>query len=876
MKKTFLKLTLCLFAVLCLGGTARAANLLLNPGFVPSGSSSDYRVYGLVSPPQWSNFGTLNGPLPNDAFRSDGTNPFPMPDYNGSLYFYDLGGWGNPTPVPGDGVWQSFPTIPGHKYKLTFGHNSEANGISQARTTEDLFESGLDQLRVQVGDRDEKYDSPYNTFSPGYGLANGGTSGNKVVGAWQMPWVEHSLVFTAGSGTTTKVMFTVSSVSTITYFGGEENGGSVAPNGANSQIIAMPLIEELPPTLVVNKALAGTGRINSSADQFTVSIRLGGVVQNDTRHSTTEGNGNTVTGGSGTTGEFTADATKTYTIEEAMAAGSTSSLSQYSATVRCTNAFSGGTDVSRITQLGASIRLAASDAVTCTISNEPSAARLTIRKISNGGIGTFIFKGTANGNGFSTDDRYFVTTTAAGTSTSGATVSLTSADTLTEVQEVLPPGWIVSSANCVDNNAAGTGNPTGTFGNLNGTVLQIPAANARRGSDLQCTFTNAFTGYTVSGKLIRDTGVGGGTPHDAIQNGAEVGHSGVPLNLTNCAGTVYSTATSGSDGSFSLSLASVPAGQAVCLVELLPGAFNPVSVNVGTTAGSYTVSTTTLQFTPGANTNYAGVVLGDAPDSTFVVDGAQQTVAGQSVAYAHVYVAGSAGSVRFASSDSPTPTGLLWSSVLYLDSNCNNVLDGVDSLITGPIQVTAGQQVCILDKVNSPLGASLGAKDFTTVTASETWDVPTLTPNRQVHVLSNTDTTTVSVAGLTLLKEVRKLSSCPVDAAASIANSTPYASSGSALPGDFLEYRLTYGNNTAAPLTGIVIHDAVPVYTLYERGMCLTRPGIGLSACSVTQQPAAGAASGAITWTLTDTAAAPIGLQPLASGTVSYCLRVQN
>jgi uncharacterized repeat protein (TIGR01451 family) len=469
-----------------------------------------------------------------------------------------------------------------------------------------------------------------------------------------------------------------------------------------------------------------------------------------------------------------------------------------------------------------------------------------------------------------------VTTTVAGTEASGATVSLTATNALTEIQETVPAGWTINSATCVDANAASSGNTNGAFGSISGNTLTIPALNVLAGADIQCTFTNSSTGFSISGKVLTDTGIGSGTAHDAIQNGSEAGHSGVTLSLTNCSGTVYSTTTSAADGSFSLSLSGVPAGTAACLVESLSGAFNSVSVNVGSTAGSYTASTTTLQFTPAANTFYSGVVLGDAPLSTFTSNGAQQTVSGQSVAYAHVYVAGSAGSVQFSTADSPAPAGLLWGSALYRDTSCNGVLDGADTLITSPIPVTAGQQVCILDKVNSPAGAIEGSKDFTTVSATETWAVPTLTPTSQNHVLNNNDTTTVSLAGLTLLKEVRKLSACPTSAAASIANPTAYTSSGSARPGEFLEYRLTYGNNTAAPLTGIVVHDTVPVYTQYVNGYCLTLPSTGISSCAVSQQPVSGASSGGISWTLMDASAAPVGLQPLGSGTVSFCLQLQH
>jgi hypothetical protein len=343
---------------------------------------------------------------------------------------------------------------------------------------------------------------------------------------------------------------------------------------------------------------------------------------------------------------------------------------------------------------------------------------------------------------------------------------------------------------------------------------------------------------------------------------------------------VYSTATSGGDGSFSLSLSAVPAGTAVCLVESLPSTYSAVSVNVGTTAGSYTSTTTTLKFTPAASTHYSGVVLGDAPVSTFVSDGALQTSAGQSVLYVHVYVAGSAGKVSFDSTGNPTPPVLGWSSVIYKDGNCNGTLEGtIDSILlrTQELPVVAGETVCIIEKVTSPPGTPNGAQYITTVRAVETWTLSSsFTPPSLTHILINTDTTTVSAGGLSLLKDVRKVTVCPADAAASIADGTVYASSGRANPGDFLEYRLRYSDNTATPLTGIKLFDTVPPYTLFKRALCLTIPSRGIATCAVSQQPAVNAGSGSLGWTMTDTTSAPIGLQPLDTGSVSFCVQVQS
>ena len=512
------------------------------------------------------------------------------------------------------------------------------------------------------------------------------------------------------------------------------------------------------------------------------------------------------------------------------------------------------------------------------VTNAPAVPRLTLKKVSLGGVATFVFNGGANANGFSTNGSYAITTTGPGVAATGSTVALSAGNAVTEIQELVPAGWLLIGASCIDANAARTGNPTTQFGTLNGNVLQIPAANARLGADLQCTFTNTNVpvGNNLSGKVLLDTGAGAGTPHDAIQNGSELGHSGVSLALTNCANTVYSTATSAADGSFSLDLTGVPPGQVACLIETLPPAFNAVSVNVGTTAGTFALATTTLRFTPAPNTSYTNVVLGNAPQSLFFGDGAEQAPAGLGVVYAHTYVAGSAGSVVFGLSDAPLPPALIWDRTLFLDVNCNGTLDANDTLLTSAITVRAGQRVCILDRITSQSGAPIGAKDITTVRATESWAVPTLVPTVRMQVLQNTDITTVSAAGLLLQKEVRILPACPADAAASLANATPYITGGNAKPGDFLEYRLRYTNPTAQPLTGIQIFDSVPAFTQFAHAQCLDAPSAPGVTCTVSSQPGVGAATGSVSWTLQDASSNPTGLQPLATGSVSFCLKVQQ
>ena len=499
----------------------------------------------------------------------------------------------------------------------------------------------------------------------------------------------------------------------------------------------------------MQKALGANGRANA-LDQFIVQILQGVTVLNSTASSTTTGSGSTVTSGTGTTGVTSLVAGTSYTINEVMAPGSVSSLSQYGGVLSCTNTKTGGTSIP------------------------------------------------------------------------------------------VTPGV---------------------------------AFTPQLGDVISCTLTNTYGGLALSGRVIIDTGVGSGTAHDGIQNGSEPAQVGVAVSLTDCGSTVYSSTTSAADGSFSLNLNGVPSGVQACVVQVVPPSFSAVSANVGTTAGSYSATTATLKFTPASNTGYSGIVLGNVPMSTLTADGAQQTSPGQAVVYVHTYVAGSAGTVSFSTTDTPSPTGQIWTSTLYLDPNCHGVLDATSTLLTAPVSVSAGQQVCVLDKVTTPAGAASGAQDITVLSASEQWTVLS-PPGSQGRVLKNTDITNVGAGGLSLIKEVRKTVTCPADAATSLGNAAAYALSNTVKPGDFLEYRLRYSNSTAAPMTGIVLHDQVPAYTRFLNALCLSTPAAGISGCSVSQQPAANATTGAIAWALTDASSSPVGLQPLGTGAVNFCVQV--
>jgi len=399
---------------------------------------------------------------------------------------------------------------------------------------------------------------------------------------------------------------------------------------------------------------------------------------------------------------------------------------------------------------------------------------------------------------------------------------------------------------------------TGTLGAPNG-AIHIPAqpnlpgqANYYNIDEQVFTVTAAFT---VTGRVFLDTGTGGGTAHDVIQNGGEPGLSGVTVRLMDNTGTTtYATAVTGGDGSYSLVIPNtLTTGTVLRIVETNLAGSVSTGGQAGTTGGAYNRSDY-VSVTLTVNTNYTGVNFGDVPPNTFVNDNQRTILPGSTAFHPHTFTAGTAGTVSFSTANVPTPGLAGWSQFIYRDLNCNGLLDGVEgsSLLTGSVPVVAGSTVCIIVKENAPANAPFNAQDQITVTATFTYVPPLIVapapPPPLTAVATRTDLTMIgnaTNAGLVLLKTVDKAT---------------------ALPGDNLVYAITYSNNSSGSLTNIVINDATPTFTTFVSAACGTL-GAGLTGCSVTTQPAAGA-TGSVQWTLAG------ALSSVGSGTVTYTVQI--
>lgn len=123
------------------------------------------------------------------------------------------------------------------------------------------------------------------------------------------------------------------------------------------------------PHLTLTKALGSGGR-QFDSDQFQMRVLQAGSAVATT---TTTGTGTTIA--SGSTPQYQASAGTTYSLDE-LAAGATS-LTQYTATMNCTNAASGTGTVLPAT-VGGSITPMMGDVVTCIITNTKKALNATL------------------------------------------------------------------------------------------------------------------------------------------------------------------------------------------------------------------------------------------------------------------------------------------------------------------------------------------------------------------------------------------------------------------------------------------------------------------------------------------------------------------
>ncbi|MFA6961381.1 MAG: hypothetical protein WC205_11570 [Opitutaceae bacterium] len=257
----------------------------------------------------------------------------------------------------------------------------------------------------------------------------------------------------------------------------------------------------------------------------------------------------------------------------------------------------------------------------------------------------------------------------------------------------------------------------------------------------------------------------------------------------------------------------------------------------------------------------AGDVLRDAVsvntvrDLSIQTDNVGQTFPGGSVVYEHTLSNngnvtegnGSASTITLTHVDNLASGG--FTSVVYYDANGNGTLDATDPVVVDvlsaatvkPTGLAPGEQVRLFVKAFAPLGATDGAVNVTTVTATTAGVVNTIAAPAAVL---NTDTTSVIRGDLAILKEqaVSLLGDATFGSNSPLFNNGTYVSTQlAAPPGAVILYRVTVTNSGSANATGITVNDAIPANTTYNavgNGIAeVATPDVNLPAGTITTTP---------------------------------------
>ena len=668
------------------------------------------------------------------------------------------------------------------------------------------------------------------------GFGSNATSGSSVATAAGNTTTGTAVTVYAGESGTIGESFSVGSASNynavLSCTGNTQalTGNTLTVDPADTAIVCTETNTRIAQQISINK------QWQNGATGHTISVTSTGGTNNPTLSSTSSGsNSSTGTAVTVYAGDVVTLPAETF--------GGGASAAQYTSTLAC----SGGTTLAS-GAVNRSITISNSTTATvCTYTNARKSATLTLRKVWVNGIdGDTV---TVSSSGFGSNATSGSSISTGNNTTTGTAVTVYAGET-GSISEVFSTGN-ASNYNRVLSCSGTTG--------LSGNTLTIGNTDTA----IVCTYTNTRVQLTVvSGRAFTDnsgTTANASKAYNGVQDAGETGIAGSKVSLTNCASTeIASTTTSASgDYSFSVTPAQLPAPN-FCIVQTNVSGYTSVSGTAG-----YSRSTDTITLSNTGATSYTANNFGDAKLSLVLTEDGQKTVSpGSVVDYPHRLIAGSVmnvNSLQLTATQQPASAAdQPWSDVVYRDTNCNGVVDAGEAVFnpaTTPLAMLPGQEICLVQRVSSPANASNGAQHIGRLQASY---AATLADSSQLTGSSNQrqDTTLIGSAGLTMSKQVRVVASCPSTGA----DTNPFATQNQASKGDYLEYEITYRNNSTRNLVDIVVKDSVPLGTSYQSMACTVNP---TGSCTPTHS------GDALIWQTTGL------LAPAQEGKVRFCTRVQ-
>gem|GEM_PF-1911776 len=413
-----------------------------------------------------------------------------------------------------------------------------------------------------------------------------------------------------------------------------------------------------------------------AADQFTLSIAGTGAPGSQQ----TTGSGTTA---NGTVTHAAATPASVYTLSETGAAGA--SLGNYATTYSCTNARDGGQTPSG-SGTTFNVTPVAGDDLTCTFTNAVR-PRVTIRKTSVGGTGSFTFSGS---NGIASQT---IATTTAGTPAAGAAQPLTAAGVQTTITEGAPPtGFALTDIAC-------TGVPAGsTTVNLATRTVTLSTAATAAGTNATCTFTNTRpTQLTLIKTVTNDNG---GTQPATAWTLSAAG----PTAISGATGAAAVTNATVNPGTYTLTESTTPTGYTASSYSCVKNGGSAVSGNSITLVAGDTATCT-------INNNDRPATLTLVKTVTNDNGGTQLPTAWTLSAAGPTNISGATGSTAvtnatvnpgtYTLSESATPTG-------YTASSYSCVKNGGSAVAGNSITLVAGDvATCTINNNDRPATLTL-------------------------------------------------------------------------------------------------------------------------------------------------------------------------
>ncbi|PSU70010.1 hypothetical protein C9J22_12495 [Photobacterium phosphoreum] len=374
----------------------------------------------------------------------------------------------------------------------------------------------------------------------------------------------------------------------------------------------------------------------------------------------------------------------------------------------------------------------------------------------------------------------------------------------------------------------------------------------------------------LSGFVFEDNGAGGATAaHDGVIEGDEIGLGNFTVNVTFNdtgvtgvnSGDVIATEITSGDGSYQFEIGVDFANKNLLLNVIKQANWIDISEsNISTIPQVTSANVIDSQMTVNANAgdNVTELNFGKVKEPRMEPDNFTEAEPGKPVVFEHKFTAATAGTVDFSIINVMTePANDDWSSALYLDNDCNGIIDGADAVISAVIPVSGNTAICLLSKVFVPANASLNAQYNYEIEANMVFEDSVGTGHGVTRLVLDSDTVRATYSGAGELKLEKTVQNITQNSAASASNTGK--------PGDVLEYVITYSNIGSGPIKEITVFDTTPAFSLLNTAVDCSGVPASL-ACAVSTPNGINSAGyqGEVKWILTNE------LQPGESGTVKY------